>query len=136
MRYSTLSKRLYWSRDIHMVAGVAGGLARYFNVDVTLVRLGFAAAALIPPVGGLALLTYIVLAIVLPQRPFGDPEPAITEGTIDARHAHEVVGVILVGLGAIALAGTLGLNHMFDGRYVFPLVLISLGAALLLRRRG
>ncbi|MHB1004964.1 MAG: hypothetical protein ACYC3S_04890 [Chloroflexota bacterium] len=104
-----MSKRFYWSRDIRMVAGVAGGLA---------------------------LPTYIVLAIALPQRPLGEPEPAITEGTIDTRHAHEGVGSILVGLGAIALAGTLGLNHMFDGRYVFPLVLISLGAALLLRSRG
>ena len=135
MEDRAMNKRLYRSRDLHMVAGVAGGLAQYFDVDVTLVRLGFVAAALIPPVGGLALLAYIVLAIVVPQRPLGEVEPAVTGGTINTRHAHEVVGFVLVGLGALALAGTMGLNHLVDGRYVFPLVLIGLGAALLLRRR-
>jgi phage shock protein PspC (stress-responsive transcriptional regulator) len=110
-------------------------LAQYFDVDVTLVRLGFAAAFLIPGVGGLALLTYIVLAIVVPQRPLGELEPVVAGGTFDSRHAKEVVGFILVGLGALALAGTMGLNHLIDGRYVFPVVLIGIGAALLLRRR-
>ena len=35
----TAAKRLYRSRDDHMVGGVCGGFARYFGVDPTLVRV-------------------------------------------------------------------------------------------------
>ncbi|MEO1645373.1 MAG: PspC domain-containing protein, partial [Chloroflexota bacterium] len=48
------------------LAGVCSGLANYFDVDVTLVRLAFVVATLI---GGPGLLVYIILALVLP----GDP---------------------------------------------------------------
>jgi phage shock protein PspC (stress-responsive transcriptional regulator) len=47
-----------------MFAGVAGGLGKYLDVDPTFVRLGFAAATLF---GGLGLLAYLVMAVVVPQ---------------------------------------------------------------------
>ena len=34
-------KRLYRSRDERMISGVCGGIAKYFNVDPTLIRLLF-----------------------------------------------------------------------------------------------
>ena len=36
-----MSKRLYKSSDDAMIAGVCAGIAEYFNVDPTLIRLGF-----------------------------------------------------------------------------------------------
>ncbi len=60
-------KRLYRSRDERMIAGVAGGIAQYFDIDPTLVRLAFVAATLAG--GGSGLLAYIVLAIVMPLEP-------------------------------------------------------------------
>jgi phage shock protein PspC (stress-responsive transcriptional regulator) len=51
-----------------MVAGVCGGLARYFNLDPTVVRLLwvlFSLASL-----GLALLIYVVMILVVPEEPF------------------------------------------------------------------
>ena len=60
-------KRLYRSRDERMVAGVAGGIAQYFNIDPTLVRLGFVAFSLAS--GGTGLLAYLILAIVMPLEP-------------------------------------------------------------------
>ncbi len=60
-------KRLYRSRDERMVAGVAGGIAQYLNVDPTLVRLAFAALTI--GGGGSGLLAYVVLAIVMPLEP-------------------------------------------------------------------
>ncbi|HOG46372.1 MAG TPA: PspC domain-containing protein [Anaerolineae bacterium] len=60
-------KKLYRSRDERMVAGVAGGIAQYFGIDPTLVRLAFAAATLAG--GGSGLLAYIVLAMVMPLEP-------------------------------------------------------------------
>ena len=47
-----------------MIAGVCGGVAEYFNVDPTLVRLLFVLFAL---AGGPGLLVYIVLALVMPN---------------------------------------------------------------------
>jgi phage shock protein C len=60
-------KRLYRSRDERMVAGVAGGLAGYFGVDPTLVRLAFVAFTLAG--GGTGLLAYLILAILMPLEP-------------------------------------------------------------------
>ncbi|MCL6430164.1 MAG: PspC domain-containing protein [Anaerolineae bacterium] len=60
-------RRLYRSRDERMIAGVAGGLAHYFNVDPTLVRLAFVAFTL--GGGGIGLLAYLILAIIMPLEP-------------------------------------------------------------------
>ena len=34
-----MNRRLYRSRNQRMLAGVCGGIAEYFNIDVTIVRL-------------------------------------------------------------------------------------------------
>jgi phage shock protein C len=58
-------KKLYRSRDNKMVAGICAGLAQYFELDPTLVRLGM--AALIVLGGGL--LFYIIAWLIVPQEP-------------------------------------------------------------------
>jgi phage shock protein C len=65
-------KRLYRSTTDRMVAGVCTGLAEYFNVDPTLVRLLFVIFAL---AGGPGLLAYIVLWLVVPEEPTAAPPP-------------------------------------------------------------
>ena len=49
-----------------MLCGVCAGIADYFKIDPTLVRLGL---VLFSAMGGAGLLAYIVLAIVLPPEP-------------------------------------------------------------------
>ena len=73
-----MSQRLYRSRDDRMIAGVAGGLAERLDVDPAIVRIVW--AILIVPTGFLALLVYIVAALVIPdeddvavQRSWADP---------------------------------------------------------------
>jgi phage shock protein C len=64
--FSNLSgKSLRRSRDQRMLSGVSGGLAEYFNIDVTLVRLGIVGLTLIT--GGTALLGYVAAWIVIPE---------------------------------------------------------------------
>lgn len=58
------TKRLYRSRSDRRVAGVAGGLAEYFNVDATLVRIVF---ILLTLAGGPGLLLYIILWLLMPE---------------------------------------------------------------------
>lgn len=60
-------KRLYRSRDDRMIAGVCGGLAEYFNVDPVIVRIIF--FILLLPGGLPGLLPYIILWIVVPEKP-------------------------------------------------------------------
>ncbi len=47
-----------------MIAGVAGGIARHFDVDATLVRLAFVALALF---GGSGLLFYAIAWVIVPS---------------------------------------------------------------------
>lgn len=64
---STEGKTLYRSRSNRMIAGVAGGIAEYFRVDPTLVRLAWAALFIINFFA--ALIAYIIMAIVVPEEP-------------------------------------------------------------------
>jgi phage shock protein PspC (stress-responsive transcriptional regulator) len=50
-----------------MIAGVAVGLAHFFNLDPSLVRLAFVAFTL--GAGGIGLLAYLILAIIMPLEP-------------------------------------------------------------------
>jgi phage shock protein C len=56
-----------------MIAGVCAGLAKYFSIDPTLVRLIFIIAVLAG--FGTGLVVYIVLAIVVPEEPEGGYAP-------------------------------------------------------------
>jgi phage shock protein C len=61
------TKKLYRSRDNKVLTGLAGGLAKYFNTDPTLVRiilviLEFATA-------GLLIILYFLIALFVPKEP-------------------------------------------------------------------
>ena len=58
------TKRLYRLRDGRVVAGVCAGLAAYFSIDPTLVRLAF---ALLTIFGGAGVLLYLCAWIVIPE---------------------------------------------------------------------
>lgn len=61
-----MNKRLYRSKTESMLGGVCGGIANYFSLDPTLVRIGYIvlslASAAFP-----GLLAYIILWIVIPE---------------------------------------------------------------------
>ena len=57
-----LLKKLYKSNN-RMICGVCAGVAEYFGIDPTIVRLIWAALAL----SGTGILLYIVAAIVMPE---------------------------------------------------------------------
>jgi phage shock protein C len=61
-----MEKRLYKSSTDKKLAGVCGGLAEYFGLDSTLVRIGYAALILF---AGTGLLLYIICAFVMPNKP-------------------------------------------------------------------
>ena len=64
-----MNRRLYRSPDDRVLAGVAGGMAETYDFDPSLVRVGWALLILVT--GGLFLLLYIVMALIVPLRPYG-----------------------------------------------------------------
>lgn len=59
-------RKLYRSRTNYMIAGVCGGLADYFNMDASWVRLIF---VLLFFLGGSAILIYLLMWLIVPLAP-------------------------------------------------------------------
>lgn len=61
-----MGKKLYRSKTNRMLVGVCGGVAEYFNIDPTVVRVIWAVASISPFAGVIA---YVVCAFVIPEKP-------------------------------------------------------------------
>jgi phage shock protein C len=68
-----MEDRLYRSVDDRMLAGVAGGVAERLDADPSIIRIVW--ALLIVLTGGVALVAYVVMAVVVPDAPDGGPVP-------------------------------------------------------------
>lgn len=71
-----LSKKLLKSSDNKKIAGVCAGLAKYFGIDATIVRLVFALCMLFI---GFGLTIYIVCLVLMPS----EPEQIVTQQRYD-----------------------------------------------------
>lgn len=71
-------RRLYRPRDRKTVSGVCAGIADYFNIDVTWVRVG-AVVGLFATGFWPVVIGYIIAAVVIPERPVSVPEPKTAE---------------------------------------------------------
>lgn len=60
-------KKLYRSTSDKMIAGVCGGLGEFFGIDPTIIRVVF--ALLVIPGGFPGLLPYVILWIIVPEKP-------------------------------------------------------------------
>jgi phage shock protein C len=72
-----MDTRLVRSTSDRMIGGVCGGLARYFGIDATIVRLVFVLAVL----SGLSPFIYLILWIVMPQE--SPAPPALQQPAVD-----------------------------------------------------
>ena len=61
-----MEKKLYKSNQNKMLDGVCGGIAEYFGIDPTVVRLLWVLFSLM---GGCGILAYIIAAIIIPRNP-------------------------------------------------------------------
>ena len=64
-------QRLFRSRNERMIAGVAGGIAHYLNIDPLFVRLGFLLLAFM---NGLGLWIYLILWLLIPREDSTAPD--------------------------------------------------------------
>lgn len=126
------------------ISGVCAGLADYFSLDVTLVRLIFVAFAIIS--FGTAALVYIVAAILLPESRdqlddtiaekatrFGQE---IKEGNA-INWARNYFGIGIVVIGLFLLIEQIFPNLInFRWSFVWPIALILIGIAIIFRKKG
>ncbi|MBO8125692.1 MAG: PspC domain-containing protein [Firmicutes bacterium] len=138
-----MKKKLYRSRDNVIIGGVAAGLADYLDIDVSLVRLLWAFAAVM---GGAGVIAYIIAWIVIPQEPVL-PEYLETEevdGTYEAivgqaeegsspQERQKTLGIILIAIGLVFAIRRMIPGYVFS--WIWPLVLIAFGVYLLFQDR-
>lgn len=79
-------KRLYRSRNEKLLFGVTAGLGDYFETDPTIVRLVF---VLLCFLGGVGIILYIALVIVMPEEPAGRQEATPADSTSGAEEFSE-----------------------------------------------
>ncbi len=158
-----MEKRLYRSRSDRMIWGVCGGLAKYFDIDPTIVRI---IAVLLVFTNGVGILAYIILAIVVPleSSEVTTPKDVIKENVEEmketasklgqeirstfvkeegeseeaakARHRrYNVVGIILIVIGILFLLASFNLFWWFRWAYLWPLILIAIGLLIILGAR-
>ncbi len=158
-----MEKRLYRSRSDRMIWGVCGGLAKYFDMDPTIVRVITALSIFL---GGVGLWAYIILAIVVPLEDSKAAEPKDTikenveemketarelgreiqstlageegksEEVAKIRHRRRnTLGIILIVLGIFFLLGSLNVFWWFKWDNLWPLVLVAIGVLVILSTR-
>lgn len=143
------NKKLYRDEDNLIIAGVCGGLADYFEVDVTLIRVIF---VLLLIGGGGGFLIYLVLWLITPTK--GREEMETIEETDELsekttkkgktmvkeikkeirskRRPGGFLGLILMFLGLLILLEKI-VPIFIRWDYVWPMALIASGAYLVFR---
>jgi phage shock protein C len=152
-RGKIMGKKLYRSKTNKVIAGVCGGIAEYFTIDPTIIRIIFVVLGFtIAPV---MILAYIIAIIIVPEgygdsfnsfnsqdtfsqsdSAFNDPsnnwkEPA----KFDSSKSGLIIGAVLVLLGIMFFVRQF--FNWFDMKYFMPLLLIAIGGMIIFKgRRG
>ena len=145
--------RLRKSEKDRVLFGMAGGLGDYFEVDPVLVRVGFIGLFF---AGGVGLVLYVALAIVMPRAGAPDASSAdavrdnvehLAEDAADAgrrlgaavgaatvERRRNGLGVLLIAIGGLVLLGNLGLFFWWRWDVFWAALFIGVGILMVARR--
>ncbi len=132
-----MAKKIYRSRKDSIIAGVCGGIAEYFEIDSTLVRLLFVLVVLL---GGVGILAYIIAWVIIPQNPeqtinddaeYKQSYHTETDGVdnLDNHRRNVWGGIILIALGLFFLLRSVW-PRLISIRF-WPVILIVAGIILM-----
>jgi len=143
---SGYGKRLYRSND-RILGGVCGGIAEYFGIDPSLVRIAWVILTL---AAGSGILLYLLAWLIIPPSPYAaSPAPGgqaatSTSPSYSASYPTNSGLIVVAIIGAIILmAGLMSLAQRFFlfpfSAYILPLALVIVGIAVIavavMRRR-
>jgi phage shock protein C len=156
-----MAKKLYRSTTDKMLGGVAGGLAEYFDIDSTLVRVLFIVVVFL---GGGGIIAYIILWIVVPQKPYELPKNPVSQSPQEDESGSNFspdenksdsfsmsnggavssmthsgnkqiwLAIILMVIGSLLLLDNIFPRFDFD--HYWPVILIGIGIGLLLKAKN
>ncbi len=137
-----MNRRLYRCRHDRRIAGVAAGLAEFYGLDPTLMRVLWFLSIFVT--GGLSILLYFGLVIIVPLEPVTAEEAAVvaTGGDAVGGHLHSsrgagsgrgtmFLGAVLILFGALALVDALLPAWTDSWRYLWPAFLVGVGGLLI-----
>jgi phage shock protein PspC (stress-responsive transcriptional regulator) len=112
-------RRLERSSSERMLAGVCGGLGRYFDLNPTFFRVGFVVLTLL---GGAGVLVYLAAALVMPGE---GRERSLAEQVLAERKERPwpLIGLAIVGVALIVLLSRAALRPAAGAGWVFVLVI-------------
>jgi len=144
---SGYGKRLYRSND-RILGGVCGGIAEYFGIDPSLVRIAWVILTL---AAGSGILLYLLAWLIIPSSPnatssapSGQASPSASTSPYSASYPTNSGLIVVAIIGAIILmAGLMSLAQRFFlfpfSAYILPLALVIVGIAVIavavMRRR-
>lgn len=137
-----MENRLYLSENDKKIAGVCGGIAEYFGIDSTIIRILWLISIV---VYGSGLLVYIIAAIIMPKRENvgtginsdrNSNKINVQENNTFSRSFDEIknkkfFGYSLIIVGAILLSKKFMVLRWLSFKFLFPAVLIMLGIFIL-----
>lgn len=142
-----MGKRITRSRRNKVIEGVCGGIAEYFDIDATIVRLGFIISVFF---GGTGIFAYIIAIFVIPMedeyvsRNFYNEGDSFNGDFDEEKDFSKTMGdsveefgsnsdrnKTFIGLGLIIFGGIILLREFITLRYVFPVLLIIIGALII-----
>ena len=130
-----MSRQLYRSSHNKVIAGVCGGVAEYFEIDPTIVRVVWLLLAF---PGGIGLLAYIVCWLVMPEsntllRGSDQHYENSHQSREDLDKNRKILGIALIIIGSVFLFDRF--FGWFDMAVIVPLAVIVIGIFVLFNVR-
>ncbi len=156
-----MGNKLYRSDKDRILFGVCGGLAKYFGIDSSLMRIIVILLAIVT--GGVGVLIYFIMAFIVPlegstktspkeivldnveeakntaqglgqniKDTFSGKKPESQETEQAQAKRRNIFGVILIVVGVFLLLGVFGIFHWVKWSVIWPIVLIAIGLLIIL----
>ena len=135
-----MNRHLYRCSHDRRIAGVAAGLAEYFDLDPTLMRVLWFLSIFFT--GGLAILLYLAMAIIIPLEPLTEHDATQTYAVPEG-HRHSprgdgsarwvtFFGLVLILFGGLALLDSVLPSYIDAWRYLGPAFVVGIGGLLVI----
>jgi phage shock protein C len=135
-----MSKQLYRSKENKILAGVCAGIAEYFEIDPTIVRIIW----LLSIFTGIGIIAYLICWLIMPEKSFSpfkssadSSEAFDTKETsaIDKDKSKRILGIALIIIGSLFMLDKF--FRWFNMDLIIPLGIIAVGIYILFNtRRG